>query len=45
MKNRIKSFLCRKTNPLVIRRGTINLKAKKSISFDLDSALRKCKDY
>jgi len=45
MKERIKSFLCRKANPLVIRRGTIHIKAKKSISFNLDSALSKCYDY
>ena len=45
MKNRIKSFLAQKANPDVDRKGIINPKPKKSISFNLESALRKCPDY
>jgi len=45
MENRIKSFLCRKVNPLVIRRGIVYPRGKKSISFNLNSALSKCRDY
>jgi len=44
MKNRIKSFLCRKVCIDKDRKGFVNLR-KKSISFNLEKALKECYDY